>query len=175
MKSWILILIRVQENSWIRIRIKVIRIRNLFPSKVRYYGIFGATDISFGSRSGSDIPKEMQSRPDPEHCFCYFYNLRKMVGCRVPKLYSALAMGSANANQSEECVGSRPIPWHLYMASRGKSILFISPRQHMFDIVRILTKKLRNCKYHIVNNVIWNKLNSKLILNLTFQTILIRI
>ena len=99
----------------------------LFTSKVRHYGIFGATDISFGSRSGSDIPKEMQSRPDPEHCFCYFYNLRKMVGCRVPKLYSALAMGSANANQSEECVGSRPIPWHLYMASRGKRILFISP------------------------------------------------
>jgi hypothetical protein len=90
-----------------------------------------------------------------------------MVGCRVPKLYSALAMGSANANQSEECVGSRPIPWHLYMASRGKRILFISSYQHMFDIVRILTtkntKELRNCKYHIVvNNVIWNNLNSNL-------------
>jgi len=46
---------------------------------------------------------------------------------KPPPEYSTLVWGSTNASQSDACVGSRPIDWHLY---RANAIFTKCPRKY---------------------------------------------
>lgn len=46
---------------------------------------------------------------------------------KPPPEYSTLVWGSTNASQSDACVGSRPIDWHLY---RANAIFTNCPRKY---------------------------------------------
>ena len=50
-----------------------------------------------------------------------YYFLSNYIVCHTyinpPLEYSNRACGSTNANQSDACVGSNPIDWHLYNAN----------------------------------------------------------